>query len=161
MVVAYAFFALFLVCAAYALVRGGAPERLATLAMIAAVVGSLVAVRIDLKWNSLFVGVFIVDLLLLAVFIGLAMRANRIWTMAVAAFQLIQTAGHLVAAADLTTPYFAYWTSQLWSFPIVATLALGAWHHRRRLRIDGHDEPWSRSSSRAAAPPPPSRPTAY
>lgn len=151
MVVLVAFQLIFWICALYAICRGGGPERIGAVAMIAATTSSLAAAHWGLQWNGVFLGVLLIDGVLLVVFYVLALHANRVWPMLATAAHMIQTSGHFVKIADLETPYFAYWATQLWSFPIVLLLAIGTWHHQVRRKRYGADPSWSGSFARSAA----------
>jgi hypothetical protein len=114
-----------LVTGAAVLSRGGRIERLVfALLVTAALLTPLVA------WNGFVTpewGVFIVDVTLLAVLVGVALSSDRYWPMFAAAAHLIGVAVHLarIVAPDILP--WAYATgSALWSYPVFGALAGGA-----------------------------------
>src|SRR5687767_7234715 len=97
MVRAFLFLGFFVVSFGYAMLRGGAPERTAALLLLAGLVGSTTAGIFHLpgQFSSVPVSLAIVDCLLGLALAALAMRANRLWIIPVAACQLITALGHV------------------------------------------------------------------
>lgn len=132
----------------YALVRGGAPERIVAILFVAAagatraVAVSLVTPFVGVEW-----GFMAIDVTLLLALIAVALRADRFWPMNVAALQLLSVGIHL---AKLLMPELYPWvyavTLGFLGYPMVAFLGLGTYRHRRRLLQNGVDRSWSRSS---------------
>jgi hypothetical protein len=134
---------LILTCA-YALLRGGAPERIvaATLALgdLATI---LVASRFALRFRSEEIGIFLVDLVILLILGAVALRSMRWWPLWLAAFQLDAVAVHVVRLTAPATLPMSYMNAiALWAWPMQLLLAYGAWEHRRRLRRFGSDPAW-------------------
>jgi hypothetical protein len=140
----------------YAALRGGPPERIGAAILT---VGSLLTYAALSStatiYRSLEVGVFLVDVATLLGFIVLALRADRLWPLCVAALQLVGTAGHAVKLVDpLVLPYAYAFALRFWGYPMVLMVVLGAWNHQRRLVRTGADRSWSTSSGRSETRPP-------
>lgn len=143
------------VCCAYALWRGGAPERWTAVIFLAAV---LVAIPILHAHPRPFVTagalMLIVDLLMLLALAVIALKANRDWPMWVAAWQAIGVGTHLVMVFDTQIMRLVYGIMHAaLSYPMLLTLVIGTLRHRQRLKTYGVDASWVNSSSRIAAGP--------
>lgn len=129
----------------YALWRGGAPERIAAGAMLAATVASAIfRSDIDGRFLDLEVGLFLVDATLLAVLLVIMLRADRGWPILICALHLCTVGAHGVKFIDsemIRVTYVVMVTA--WSWPMVIALGIGTWRHRRRLAINGYDLDWS------------------
>lgn len=129
----------------YAMSRGGGPERLAALLLLAARLATLV---MPFDYHSTFRtinwGNFLVDLSLLVALMLLATRANRFWPMWMASIQLLTIGMHAVRVYDVQIIAIVYsrLSGQL-AYPMLAMLALGVWRHRQRLSAFGSDPSWS------------------
>jgi hypothetical protein len=84
------FYAILLACCLYAAFRGGAPEKVgAAIFAIATILSTLAMSGRGYRYEWLEEGVFIVDLATMVALVGLALQANRFWTLWVAALQII------------------------------------------------------------------------
>jgi hypothetical protein len=137
--------ALLIACWAYALRRGGTPEKMgATILAIGSFLTMATISDRTVSHRSVEVGVLIVDLLCLAAFLALALRADRFWPLWVAALQMIGTAGHAVKYVDPEIVRRAYALILIiWAYPMIMLLIAGTWRHQRRLAHLGVDKPWS------------------
>ena len=107
-----------------------------------------------IRWRSVEFGVFIVDVLVFVAFIVLALRANRFWPIWVSALLGLGVLGHLARWAGPDVIPWAYAVVlTIWSYPILAIIALGTFNHQRRLKRFGSDASWSSSSVRSPTPP--------
>jgi len=129
----------------YALWRGGAPERITAGAMLAACVGSaLVRSDVELRFFEVEAGLFLIDGLLLAILMAVALKADRGWPMVLAALHLATVGAHVVKLIEpemIRVTYVVMITA--WSWPMVFALAVGTARHRARLRTQGYDLDWS------------------
>jgi len=152
----YFFVALLTVCTAYAFLAGGAPERIGAAAYaLAAGATHLIVTAHSERWMTVEMGVFIVDALVFVIFVLLALRANRFWPIWVSAFLGLGVLGHLGRLAGPDVFWWAYAVIlTIWSYPILAAIAVGTWLHRRRLALYGVDPSWSISSARSGRTPP-------
>lgn len=161
MAINYVFLVILLACCGFALVSGGAPERIGAAIYAAGSFGTLAAASAaPVRFQGVEVGVFIVDVFVFLGFVALALRANRFWPIWVSALIGIGLAGHL---AMLLHPQVIPWAYavvlSIWSYPILAMMVAGTWLHRRRRIKNGADPSWTRSSAPAGPATPPAGPT--
>jgi hypothetical protein len=156
MLPAYAYLTILLVCWTYALFKGGAPEQIGVSVIGVGSILSLVAASAPgVRFGSVEVGVFLVDLAAFGVFLGLALRAERHWPLWVAALQAIGTAGHAAKLVDPAVIPVAYaFVLAFWVYPMLLLIVMGTWQHQRRLAKFGADKSWSNSFGRSAPRPP-------
>lgn len=151
----YYFAALLLACCLFAFVAGGAPERLGAAAYtIACFASHLVVSAPAVQFRSVERGVFVVDVLVFAAFVILALRAHRYWPIWVSALLGLGVLAHPARWAGPDTVPWAYQViMSIWSYPILALIAIGTFNHRRRLAKSGADRSWSEPSDPSAPPP--------
>lgn len=144
-------------CCGYAFLRGGGPEKIGAAILAIGSFLTLIALStFSVRYSSVEVGVFLVDVATLVAFLALALRAERHWTLWVAALQIIGTAAHAVKLVDHEIIRRAYAIALVfWSYPMLALIVLGTWRHQQRLVRFGSDRSWSSSSARSAPPAPP------
>lgn len=140
----------------YCALRGGAPERIgAAILLVGSLLTAAALSSTATIYRSLEVGVVLVDAATLLGFVILALRADRLWPLCIAALQLVGTAGHAVKLADpQVIPYAYAFALRFWGYPMVLVLLIGTWNHQRRLARFGVDKSWSNSSGRSEPPPP-------
>ena len=133
------FFALLFLCCAYAFWAGGTPERWGAGLYALACIASFLAYRAPpLRFRSVEVGVFIVDVVVFIAFCILAVRADRYWPIWVSALLGLGVLGHLARLAGPDVIPWAYAVVlSMWSYPILLLIVLGTYaHHRRGGRSD-------------------------
>lgn len=146
---------------AYALLRGGPPERIGAGIFIAATVLTGIAASSSRPgFQSMEAGILLVDAAMFVAFLVLALRAQRFWPLWMTGLQAVQVAGHAARLVDPEMIPWAYAIAQgFWSYPMMALLILGTWRHRQRLKRFGVDNSWVSSSTRSpqqnASPGPP------
>ena len=150
----YYFVGLLVICATYAFAAGGAPERIGAAAYTLSVAATyLVLWSESSEWRTLEFGVFIVDALVFVVFVFLALRASRFWPIWVSELLGLGLLGHVARWAGPTVIPWAYAVVlTIWSYPILAIIALGTFKHQQRLKRFGTDRSWSSFSPRSAPP---------
>jgi hypothetical protein len=149
------FFVIFIVIVVvYALARGGGPARVTAIAYIIASAGSLSLGFLHMPgaFRSVPMRLFAVDLLLLIGLCIVAIRANRWWPIPVAGCQLVAVLVHATKLLDpaMIPDSYALLTT-IWSWPMVALLAVGTWAHRRRVATGVFVPDWKPISRRRAS----------
>ncbi len=135
---------LLLACCGYALWKGGPPERIVGGSLLLAYAATLASYS---SYAERFVHVetriLLVDMVLLAVLVAVALRADRGWPIILAGLQLDTVGAHLLKNWDLDMIRVTYAVMiAAWSYPMVIVLALGTWRHAARLRRHGYDVSW-------------------
>lgn len=155
------FTALFLAATIYAVLRGGAPERLGLLVFW---LGSLTSIALvsplGKRWAHVEYGLLASDLAMLCAFAALTYKARRHWPLWMTSMQAIEVLCHvpILLAPDVNRP--AYMSLQaLWAYPMVVLLIIGVRRHRLRLKRSGSDGSWRRSSGRSSGRMPGGAPT--
>lgn len=145
------FFAAFLtISCLIAAVRGGAPERIASSTLFASAILSVGVVRpIGLRFADLEVGVFLVDVLALGILVWVSIRSTRFWPLWLSAMLGAEAAVHLIRSILPAIVPEAYRDAQaVWSWIAQLILLLGTMRHHARLRHEGSEPDWKRSSLR-------------
>jgi hypothetical protein len=131
----YIFLALLVLACGYALWRGGSDERIVASTCLIATLATRFAISpLTVRYTSIENGLLIIDLLMLATFVAIALRSSRFWPLWIAALQLTNSMAHLMKAIEWDLMPVAYRAAAVfWSYPILLILALGTWRGRRRL----------------------------
>jgi hypothetical protein len=130
---------------AYAMWRGGAPERLAAGAMaLAALATAAAGLSNTFAFRQTEWQLAIIDLTLLAVLTALALVADRFWPMWLSALQALAMIAHVARAIDPHIAPGAYW----WalgkiSWPMLFVVCAGIFRHDQRLRAGFPEHAWS------------------
>lgn len=129
----------------FALRRGGAPERVVGLALLAAAGSTrFVLTAFETRFVGIEIGVLVVDVLLLAILLMVALHADRRWVEWIAALHALGTGMHFAQILSPDTSRLTYAIlSAIWSYPIVLLLAVGTARHARRMAEMGSDLDWS------------------
>lgn len=136
-------------CCGYALWRGGPPEKTATIVVTSGWLLSVGFISQTGTFQSVEIGILVVDLLCLLALVAIALSADRFWPLWVAAFQLIGTAGHAARIVDPAIVPRAYaFMLSVWAYPMIVLMFAGTWRHRGRLSRFGMDRAWSRRRRR-------------
>jgi hypothetical protein len=135
---------LFLVCG-YAWRKGGAPERaVALILLVGTFLTALAASLPAVSYDTVEIGILLVDIVAFLALFGVALFAERFWPMCIAGLQLVGLAGHLAMSTQPGLLPWAYaFILSIWSYPMLALLALGTWRHVHRQRRDGAEPDWS------------------
>ena len=130
--------------ALFAVLRGGAPERIVGVALLLAFAATVgLQQPFATRFLSIEWGVFAADAILLVVLVGVALYADRFWPLWLAAFQTLGTLGHLVRGLDHGIAPVAYAILLAsWSYPMILLLAIGTARHINRRRR-GRARDWS------------------
>ncbi|WP_226372603.1 hypothetical protein [Allosphingosinicella flava] len=134
---------------AFALWKGGAPERIAAVAFLAAAGATwLVQKGASNMFHAVELDILIIDIVLLALLLALAFRADRIWPIWMVGFHGLTVGVHAAKAYD---PGIVPWIYGLavgkLAYPMLLLLIAATVRHRRRLTLYGTDPSWKRSSA--------------
>lgn len=134
---------LVLICA-YALWKGGAPERISAIAFLVAAALSLLSTVSELHRFVRFEwGLLLIDICLLLVLLWLALASTRWWPLFIAGLQVDEVAVHLMRTFAPDTLQLSYlYGNALWSYPMILILWAGTWRHQDRLTRLGSDPAW-------------------
>jgi len=140
-----AFFTIQALATVYALVRGGAPERMVGASLLAASgIGWTLQTPFGQRFYGVEYGVLAVDLVLAIVLVAIALAADRFWTLWLAAMQLLGLGSHLVRVVEPGFARTAYAVLLAgWSYPMLLILVLGTARHVRRVSRMGFDVAWT------------------
>lgn len=128
--------------------RGGAPERLASAAMLMATIATVLsntamahAFR-SVEWEVLWI-----DVSLLSGLVLIALFADRFWPMWVAALQGFAVAAHGARGIEPQLLPYSYWLvlGKL-SYPMIAILCIAIERHQWRKRRGYPEAAWSRTA---------------
>lgn len=131
---AASFWVILIATCACALVRGGwAERRVAALLPAAAVLTALVRGPWVSRYSTLELRVALVDVALLAALVVVAMRAGRVWPIALCALQAVTVLGHLGKLLDPDLWRLGYALMIMApAYPGLLLLAGGTWRHAAR-----------------------------
>ena len=143
---------------------GAAPERIcaAVLAFMTLVdpLYHLLVGRSTI-YGSVDTGHLLIDLGLAATFLGVALWANRIYPLWLAAFQLVSVISHFAREVTDSFPKLAYGIMSYGPYYIILMiLAAGIWRHRTRVRRYGRYRSWRASLNPLPATPQQAQPSA-
>ena len=132
----YIFLAILFLTCGYALWRGRSDERIVAAACLLATLATRFAISpLSVRYTGIEHGLLIIDLLMLAIFVAIALRSERFWPLWVAGLQLTNSMAHLMKAIELDLLPVAYRADAVfWSYPILFILAIGTWRGQRELR---------------------------
>ena len=128
------FAALLAACTLYALARGGWPERVGAVNLA---LGSVLTLAVNsplaIRYASVEIRIFLVDLAVFAVFLLIALLSDRFWPLWTTALQLLVVMAHLARLADpeMIRPGYGFLMAA-WSYPQLLAIALGVRARRRR-----------------------------
>ncbi len=117
-----------LVCAVAAW-RGGPDERLAAGGLLAGWALTMTVYREQFTQTEW--GILLVDLALLALLVGIALRSSSFWPLFAAGFHLLALMTHFANAVDVEVGAWAYYTAEIiWGYLLAFAIAVGAWSYR-------------------------------
>ncbi|MGL3822875.1 hypothetical protein [Sphingopyxis sp. R3-92] len=148
---------------AAALRWGAAPERICAAALLLMNLGDRIYHALAGRgtiYGSVDIGHLVIDLLVAAAFIGVALGANRIYPLWLAAFQLVSVVSHFAREASMKVAEIAYFLLNYAPYYcILLIFAGGLWRHARRVRRHGPYRSWRTSSNPSPAIAPSPSPT--
>ena len=144
------FLVLMTLCCGYALLRGGAPERVAAGLQIGAFAFTISVHRLfeGAAFLVTSVGTAAIDAMLLVALITLAWRSTRFWPLWIAGWQLAAIVAHLAKLVDPAMMPAGYAIqAQIWAYPMLLATTAGAWRHHSRVVAGDIDPPWKPMSA--------------
>ncbi|MBV9843091.1 MAG: hypothetical protein JOY99_16425 [Sphingomonadaceae bacterium] len=146
---------LLLICCGYALLRGGAPERIIAAAYLVSVPATVYALGPLIgRFRGFELGAFLIDFALFIIFVAIALRADRYWTLWVSAMQASSLLGYFLGLLGTSKLNLASAILvQMWFYPIMVTLGIATFRHRLRKRRYGIDSSWFDFSRLSIRPP--------
>ena len=134
---------------------GGGPERVLAGVLVWFKVSDALNHRlfeIEDHFMTVDTGHLVIDLVALAVALAVALRANRVYPLWFAAFQLLAVMAHLARDVAQGAAPIAYAVMYIGpSYCQIIVLAVGIWCHRRRVIRHGPYRSWRSSSPRSLA----------
>ena len=128
---------------------GGSPERSSALTLAWIWLGDIAyhaLVEPSTSWLTVDLGHLLIDLIACVALTAIALAANRIYPLWLAALQTISLLMHMVRAADADAAPLAYAILNIApSYLLMLTLALGIWLHHRRTKRFGPIKSWRAS----------------
>lgn len=139
------FYLLQVLASGYAVARGGAPERIVGAGLLVAACASTgLNSGLPVRYLAVEVPILVVDLMLLALLLAVALRADRFWPLWVAALHGLGIGAHLVREFDSGVDRLVYGILLAsWSYPIILLLWLGTLRHVSRSRRPSGDLDWT------------------
>ena len=139
------FFGTLLLVSAYALIRGGAPEKIVATFYLFAYALSVVATRTAGGLYDAVIGsILVVDICLAAALVAVSLYANRYWTMWAASLQIVAIFAHfamLILPGVVSAAYAV--TLLIWSYASLPLLMAATIRHQSRIALFGVDKNWS------------------
>lgn len=137
--------AISLICGG-ALWKGGPSEKLGAAIMYGAWLATFFA-RNDGDRHSLQYGAFLIDAVMFAALVILALRSDRFWPMFAAGFELLSVVTHVTRLADAKIGPWVYFTAtHLWGYLTIGALGLGTvtyWlNNREQPEQQVGNQPW-------------------
>ncbi|HEY8592527.1 MAG TPA: hypothetical protein VIL42_06645 [Sphingomicrobium sp.] len=134
-------FRILLACVAVAaFLWGRRDERVAGAVLVLGVIAThLVISPLASRFHGFETNVLVVDLLVFAGFLWVALRSDRFWPLWMAGLQLTAILGHLLKAVHVDLFFKAYAAAMVfWSYPIVIILGVATWRGYRRRRASSN-----------------------
>ena len=139
------FWAILFLIALYAFRRGEKPERIMACTMVSMILADLSLHLVTTNTDTIInMAHLILDTLMWVIFVGLALKANRLWTLMVAALQTVTLCSHIARIFSIDINAQAYGIMQVAAaYPMLLILAIGTWRHQQRQMQMGNDPSWS------------------
>lgn len=139
-----AFLILLIASSLYAAMRGGRPEQIGAATLFGGAWASVFAADpTRAHFRQLETGILIIDMVLLAIFLWLAIRSTRFWPIWVAALLQAEVFIHVGQIVVPAAGWKAYMNAlAVWGWVTQIVLIVATWRHRQRLAQHGSDASW-------------------
>ena len=143
------FYALLGLSTGYALLFGGAPERIVALLFLGAtVLMPFVLSGPHGRYSYVEAGALTVDAVMYVALLWVALRAERYWPIWMSAMQGVQLLGHGIGLLDFKLLNLSYAIiDHTICYPMMLLLVIGVRRHQLRVARTGADISWSTSSA--------------
>jgi hypothetical protein len=123
----------------YAILRGGRSERwIAISFLIGTGLTELAVSPYAQRWHHVEVRVLVIDLLVFAALFGVALFSRKFWPLWITAMQGVALLAHFSPLMPLVIPDAYRNAISLWSWPMMALLALATRQHHLAKMRGGH-----------------------
>ena len=123
----------------FAIAKGGRSERAVALIMLIGIEVSHFALSpMSTRYHGIEIGVLVADLLIFLGLFAVVLVTRKFWPFWVAGMQGVTLMTHLSGVLPDVIPNAYANAAQLWSWPILITLAVATWLHMRQRRRDHH-----------------------
>jgi len=113
----------------YALWKGGRDARIIAVTCLIAAFASIPAAA----YGAVETAVLVVDLMVLASFLYVALQSDRFWPLWIAGLHVTTMIGHALKLMSGDMVPIAYAVAlRFWAYPELIILAVAVWRHRRR-----------------------------
>lgn len=113
----------------YALLRGDPSAKVvATTVILGSLLSAVLIEQTSELWQGSEPGVFVIDVIMLMIFVAVMIKSDRFWPIWTTAAQLLSVLAHigpLLRNAHIAVPFAV--SEQLWSWFILAQLAYVTW----------------------------------
>lgn len=116
----------------FALVKGGRSERAAAIVILVGVeLSHFTLSPAASRYRGIESALFAIDIVTFAAFFAIMLFSRKYWPMWMTAMQGVTLMAHLSGTLPDIIPNAYSNAVQLWSWPILVTLAVGTWFHMR------------------------------
>lgn len=148
---AYLYLILLVSVSGYTLSRGGVPEKIIAVLVVAASAASAVLLNLNqYVFGSKEVGVFVIDVILSVAVVMVALYAERFWPLWLSALLILSV---LLQLAIWYAPHYYrviyLILHALSAYPTLILLVVGTMRHRDRMIRHGLDPSWSPATQRS------------
>lgn len=138
------YFLMLVGCGLFAVLRGGAPERWGTGALVVAVIATVWSPVFGFgRFETIEYGIASADAAFFCAVVVIALRAQRYWPLWIAAIMADVLRTHLLVLVPGVVPWSYAVMNAAWNYPIPPILAVAAWRHQSRIRQYGSDPAWN------------------
>jgi hypothetical protein len=118
----------------YALWKGTRDAKTIALTCLAAAAASIPTVG---SYQSVEMRIFVVDFVVLGLFMYVALRSDRFWPLWIAGFHVTTMMGHVLRTMSNDLVPIAYAVAlRVWAYPELIVLAIAVWRSQRRMKSE-------------------------